>query len=148
MFSWQGTMLDGGRMTAPCPETDFIPYRNYGDRSICLRFYVTSEIQYLLLRFLEYHIGEANGHEAQIATHRLFEVVLLFNSKEKVDDFSKYIHRHLGRFDELVEQQKCRVIEDETPKAAEIMAQKICNSEVLLKMQSEWEIFCRQNECF
>lgn len=47
MFSWQCTMLDGGRMTAPCPETEFIPYRSYGARSICLRFYVASEIQYI-----------------------------------------------------------------------------------------------------
>ncbi len=148
LFSCQSTDIDGHRMTVPCPVSEYIPYRSYGDYDIFMKYYIVDSFEYLLLKFFEFHIGEANGHEAQIATHRLFEVVLLFNSKEEVDDFSKYIHRHLGRFDELVEQQKCRVIEDETPKAAEIMAQEICNSEVLLKMQSEWEIFCRQNECF
>lgn len=77
-------------MTAPCPETKYIPYRNYSDPNICLRYYVTSDFLYLLLRFLEYHIGNANGNEAQYATRRLLDVVLLFDSNEDAEDFAKY----------------------------------------------------------
>lgn len=149
LFSGQSTELDGHRMTAPCPETEYIPYRNYGDPDICLRYYTTDSLQYLLLRFLEYHIGNANGQEAQIATRRLLEVVLLFDNKNDVEDFSTYVNRHLGSFDELVSQEKPRHIEDENPKAAEIIAKEICNSQALVKMQKNWKVFCEENsnEC-
>ena len=93
-------------MTAPCPETKYIPYRNYSDPNICLRYYVTSDFLYLLLRFLEYHIGNANGNEAQYATRRLLDVVLLFDSNEDAEDFATYIHRHLGTFDSKVLEQR------------------------------------------
>ena len=85
IFSCQITDLDGHRMIAPCPERAFIPYRSYGERNICLRYYITSELYYLLLRFLEHQIGDANGQEAQIATSRLLEVVLVFDSQEDME---------------------------------------------------------------
>ena len=138
MFSWQCTMLDGGRMTAPCPETEFIPYRSYGDRSICLRFYVTSDIQYLLLRFLEYHLGEANGQEAQISTRRLLAVIPVFETKDDVVDFKEYVHRHLGKFDELVSNQRKPLIEGESNRAAEALAEDYMRSESLVEMQKSW----------
>ena len=79
---------------------------NYGDPNICLRYYVTSGLKYLLLRFLEYHIGNANGHEAQYATQRLLDVILLFESDEDVEDFAIYVHRHLGSFDDKLSKQR------------------------------------------
>ena len=149
LFSCQSTDLDDHRMTAPCPETEYIPYRNYGDPNICLKYYTTDSLQYLLLRFLEYHIGNAHGQEAQIATRRLREVVLLFDDKNDVEDFSTYVNRHLGSFDELVSQEKPRHIEDENPKAAEIIAKEICDSQALVKMRKKWLAFCEENnnEC-
>lgn len=144
LFSCKSTELDGHRMTAPCPETEYIPYRNYGDPNICLRYYTTDSLRYLLLRFLEYHIGNVNGREAQIATRRLLEAVLLFDDKKDVEDFSTYVNRHLGNFDELVAQENPCHIEDENPKSAEIIAKELCNSQVLAKMQEKWLTFCEK----
>lgn len=145
LFSCQVTDLDGHRMIAPCPEMEFIPYRNYGDPKICLRYYVTSELQYLLLRFLEYHMGDANGKEAQIATRRLLEVVLLFESQEDVEDFAIYVHRHLGAFDSEVQAQQEPYIANETENAKRVLSQKIRNSLALKEMQPKWEKFRLDN---
>ena len=145
LFSCQSTDLDGHRMTAPCPEMAFIPYRNYSDPHICLRYYITSELRYLLLRFLEHHIGDANGKEAQIATRRLLEVVLLFDSQDEVEDFVTYIHRHLGAFDSKVLTQRPPHIANETDTAKKVLAKEICNSLALKEMQPEWKRFCQQN---
>jgi len=145
LFSCQITELDGHRMTAPCPETKYIPYRNYSDPNICLRYYVTSDFLYLLLRFLEYHIGNANGNEAQYATRRLLDVVLLFDSNEDAEDFATYIHRHLGTFDSKVLEQREPYIANETDMAAKALAQEIRNSQALKEMQPEWELFRLEN---
>ena len=145
LFSCQSTDLDGHRMTAPCPEMAFIPYRNYGDPDICLRYYVTSELRYLLLRFLEHHIGDANGREAQIATRRLLEVVLLFDCEEDVEDFTTYVHRHLGAFDSKVASRREPHIENETDRAKKVLAQEIRNSQAMKEMQPEWEKFRAEN---
>lgn len=146
LFSCQSTDLDGHRMTAPCPEMAFIPYRNYSDPNICLRYYVTSELRYLLLRFLEHHIGDANGREAQIATRRLLEVVLLFDCKDDVENFVTYVSRHLGSFDSKVASQREPYIENETDTAKKVFAQEIRNAQALKEMQPEWIKFKTENE--
>lgn len=145
LFSCQITELDGCRMTAPCPNTEFIPYRNYSDPKISLRYYVITELPYLLLRFLEHHIGNANGYEAQYATRRLLEVVLLFGSDEDVVDFATYVHRHLGAFDSKVSKQRKPSIANETDMTEEVLAKEICNSKALKEMQPEWEQFKIEN---
>jgi len=141
LFSCQITALDGYRMTAPCPEMKFIPYRNYSDPTICLRYYVANEMCYLLLRFLEHHIGNANGNEAQYATRRLLDVVLLFDSDEDAEDFATYVHRHLGAFDGMVSKQREPYIAGETDIAKKALAEEIRNSLALKEMQPEWEQF-------
>ena len=146
LFSCQSTDLDGHRMTAPCPEMAFIPYRNYNDPDICLRYYVTSELQYLLLRFLEHHIGDANGREAQIATRRLLDVVLLFDCQDDVEDFVTYISHHLGSFDSKVASQREPYIENETDTAKKVLIREIRNAQALKEMQPEWNKFKIENE--
>ena len=146
LFSCQSTDLDGRRMTAPCPEMVSIPYRNYNNTNICLRYYVTSEMRYLLLRFLEHHIGDANGKEAQSATRRLLEVVLLFDCKDDVEDFVMYVSRHLGSFDSKVASQREPYIENETDTAKKVLAQEIRNAQALKEMQPEWIKFKTENE--
>ena len=145
LFSCQSTDLDGHRMTAPCPEMTFIPYRNYSDPNICLRYYITSEMRYLLLRFLEHHIGDANGKEAQIATGRLLEVVLLFDYQDDVEDFVTYVSRHLGGFDSKVASQREPYIENETDTAKKVLSQEIRNAQALKEMQPEWIKFKTEN---
>lgn len=146
LFSCQSTDLDGHRMTAPCPKTKYITHRKYGDLSICLKYYVVGSLQYLLLRFFEYHIGNVNGQEAQFATRRLLDVVLLFDEESDVESFSTYVSRHLDSFDEFVSQQKKRYIEDENPKVAEVLAKEIANSQALVKMQEKWHEFRENND--
>ena len=70
---------------------------------------------------------------------------MLFDDKNDVEDFSTYVNRHLGSFDELVSQEKLRHIEDENPKVAEIIAKEIRNSQALVKMQKNWKVFCEEN---
>lgn len=106
---------------------------------------MTSDFLYLLLRFLEYHIGNANGNEAQYATRRLLDVVLLFGSNEDAEDFATYIHRHLGTFDSKVLEQREPYIANETDMAAKALAQEIRNSQALKEMQPEWELFRLEN---
>ena len=122
-----------------------IPSRHYSDPNICLRYYVTSDLLYLLLRFLEHHIGNNNGNEAQYATRRLLDVVLLFDSNEDAEDFATYIHRHLGTFDSKVLEQREPYIANETDMAAKALAQEIRNSQALKEMQPEWELFRLEN---
>lgn len=114
-------------------------------KNIIVRYYVTSDFLYLLLRFLEYHIGNANGNEAQYATRRLLDVVLLFDSNEDAEDFATYIHRHLGTFDSKVLEQREPYIANETDMAAKALAQEIRNSQALKEMQPEWELFRLEN---
>lgn len=128
LFSCQITELDGHRMTAPCPEITTISYRNYNDPKICLRYYVTGELCYLLLRFLEYHIGNLNGKEAQEATRRLLNVTLLFDSSEDVRDFVTYVHLHLGTFDDKVSKQQNPPIVGEMDIARRVLAKEIRDS--------------------
>lgn len=111
----------------------------------CLRYYVTSDLLYLLLRFLEHHIGNNNGNEAQYATRRLLDVVLLFDSNEDAEDFATYVHRHLGTFDGKVLEQREPYIANETDTAAKALAQEIRNSQALKEMQPEWEQFRLEN---
>lgn len=113
--------------------------------NICLRYYVTSDLLYLLLRFLEHHIGNNNGNEAQYATRRLLDVVLLFDSNEDAEDFATYVHRHLGTFDGKVLEQREPYIANETDTAAKALAQEIRNSQALKEMQPEWEQFRLEN---
>ena len=140
LFSCQITHLDGHRMTAPCPESKFIPYRKHRE-SIHLKYYVTDSIQYFLLKFLEFHIGNANGQEAQWATRKLLEVVLLFECLDDVEDFAAYVNNHLGAFDNKVFNQRKPYIADETDTAKEILVKEICNSLALKEMLSEWKQF-------
>ena len=106
---------------------------------------MTSEIQYLLLRFLEYHIGEANGQEAQIATRRLLAVIPVFETEEAVEDFKEYVHRHLGKFDELVNNQRKPLIEGESERATEVLTEDYMRSESLVEMQKSWLEFREKN---
>ena len=132
-------------MIAPCPEIKFIPYRNYSDPNICLRYYVTDELPYLFLRFLEHHIENLNGNEAQYATRRLLDVVLLFDSNEDVEGFATYVHHHLRAFDGKVSEQREPYIADETEVAKKALAAEICNSLALKAMQPAWEQFRAEN---
>ena len=145
LFSCQITALDGYRMIAPCPEIKFIPYRNYSDPNICLRYYVTDELPYLFLRFLEHHIGNLNGSEAQYATRRLLEVVLLFDSNEDDEGFATYIRHHLGAFDGKVSEQRAPYIANETEVAKKALTAEIRNSLALKSMQPAWEQFKAEN---
>ena len=95
---------------------------------------------------MEHHIGDAIGHDAQIATRRLLNVVLLFDSQDEVDDFIAYIHRHLGAFDSKVSTQRPPHIANETDTAKKILAKEISNSLALKAMQPEWKQFCLENK--
>ena len=100
----------------------------------------------MLLRFLEHHIGDANGREAQIATRRLLDVVLLFDDQDDVEDFVTYVSRHLGGFDSKVASQREPYIENETDTAKKVLAQEIRNAQALKEMQPEWIKFKTENE--
>lgn len=139
LFSCQSTELDGHRMTAPCPKSEFISYRRFVDPNIHLKYYTVNSLRYLLLKFLEYQIGENNGHEAQIATKRLFDVVLLFDTEDDINNFSIYVKRHLNRFDELVSKQPKHIVLNETQLAADEIEKEIRNSFALKEMHNEWK---------
>lgn len=144
LFSCQITHLDGHRMTAPCPESKFIPYRNYRE-NILLKYYTVDSLQYLLLKFLEFHIGSSNGQEAQWATRKLLDVVLLFDSIADVEEFSKYINSHLGMFDATVDKQRETYISNETDTAKKVLAKEIRDSLALKELQPKWEQFRIEN---
>ena len=80
-----------------------------------------------------------------MATRRLLDVVLLFDSNEDAEDFATYVHRHLGTFDGKVLEQREPYIANETDTAAKALAQEIRNSQALKEMQPEWEQFRLEN---
>lgn len=125
-------------MMAPCPESEFIHYRRHGE-NIHLKYYVTDSIRYLLLRFLEHHIGESNGLEAQDATRKLLDVVLVFDTENNMKTFSNYIATHLNDFNIVVSNQREAYIRDEEELAKKELAKEIRNSWALKKMQREWD---------
>lgn len=139
LFSCQSTDIDGHRMTAPCPESKYISRHNYDYPKIYFKYYIFDSLRYLLLRFFEFHIGKANGQEAQIATRNLLGVVLLFDTELDIQSFCTYVNTHMDNFDRLVSQQKKYPIFNETKKAAEIIAMEISHSQALVKMQKEWK---------
>lgn len=139
LYSCQVTDLDGHRMTAPCPEWMFIKYRNYGDPDICLKYYAKTSLLYLLLRFLEEKIGDNNGGEAQIATRRLLDVVLLFDDEDAVMSFKAYMRYHLGMYDELYAKQRQPYIADPDECVVEIESKRICDAHTAKEMQVRWE---------
>lgn len=138
LFSCQCTGLDGERMTAPCPDSIFIhPLRKSGD-IIGIYYYATDSIKYLLLRFLEQKIGEGNGCEAQIATNRLFRVVLLFDSDNSAECFKEFIIDNLSDFRKITKSQRPYPISDETELAASVISKEIQECEALVEMQKIW----------
>lgn len=138
LFSCQLTHLDGHRMTAPCPQSKFISSFKF-DETIFLKYYIIDSLEYLLLRFLEHHIGNANGQEAQIATRKLLEVVLLFDKNDDIEDFSEYVNYNLKTFYEIVSKQNEPYIFDETESAKKVIKKEIRESYALKEFQNKWK---------
>ena len=138
LYSCQSTYLDGGRMTAPCPDRIFISDWKTHDDTICIYYYLTASIKYLLLRFLEYKIGNCNGYEAQYATSRHLSFVLLFDSDDNAMRFKEFIIDNLSDFREMVKSQKQYQIFDETELAASVISKEIQKCEALVEMQKLW----------
>jgi hypothetical protein len=139
LFSYPITALDEHKMTAPCPEKEVISFNSFKDHGIGLRYYVTSEFPYLLLRFLEHHMGDANGGDAQIATRKLLRVVLLFDDRDEIDTFSSYVLCHLDDFKKRAEKQLIPHIDNETKLAEKVLAQEIRDAKALKEMYQEWK---------
>ena len=138
LFSCQSTVLDGGRMTAPCPDSIFISnWHNHND-IIGIYYFATDSIKYLLLRFLERKIGKCNGREAQFATSKLLSVVLLFDSDNSAESFKNYIIDNISNFKETAKNQTPYPISDETELAASVIAKEIQECEALVEMQKTW----------
>ena len=138
LFSCQCTGLDGGRMTAPCPDSIFISKWQTRDGIIGIYYYSKDSIKYLLLRFFECKIGKNNGREAQIATARLLSVVLLFDLENDAERFKEYIIDNLSDFRKIAKSQKSYPISDETELAARVIAKEIQECEALVEMQKTW----------
>ncbi|MBQ7931110.1 MAG: hypothetical protein IJ334_08865, partial [Clostridia bacterium] len=85
----------------------------------------TSDLYYILLRFLETKIGDDNGYEAQIATRKLLDVVLLFTDHNEVEDFKEYVSRHYGMYDDLVSKERKPYISDPSEKVVEVETKRI-----------------------
>ncbi|MGN1068770.1 MAG: hypothetical protein ACI4P5_00020 [Candidatus Fimadaptatus sp.] len=65
---------------------------------------------------------------------------------ELVDELRRtYVHRHLGKFDELVNNQRKPLIEGESERAAEVLAEDYMRSECLVEMQKSWQEFHEKN---
>ena len=125
LYSCPSTDLDGGRMTAPCPDSIFISEWQTHDEIIGIYYFSTDSIKYLLLRFLEYKIGKCNGHEAQTATYKLLSFVLLFDSDNSAECFKEFIIDNLSDFREIAKSQKPYPISNETELAAKKKAADI-----------------------
>ena len=138
LYSCPSTDLDGGRMTAPCPDSIFISEWQTHDEIIGIYYFSTDSIKYLLLRFLEYKIGKCNGHEAQTATYKLLSFVLLFDSDNSAECFKEFIIDNLSDFREIAKSQKPYLISNETELAAKVIAKEIQECEALVEMQKIW----------
>jgi len=138
LFSCQVTALDGHRMIAPCPQWGYIGHKSNGEYKISFKYYVRTGLEYSLLRFLETKLGSQNGQEAQSATQRLMEVVLLFENEDEAEEFIDYVGCHLDAYDKLVSSQKAHYIDTPSKCVAEIASKQILGSYSLKMLQKEW----------
>lgn len=103
------------------------------------KYYIKTTLNYILLRFLQTKIGADNGGEAQIATRKPLEVVLLFEDEIEMADFKSYVFRNLKNFDELISKQKIKNVYDNSECVAKFEIKKISESYVLKSMHKEWK---------
>ena len=135
LYSCQTTDIDGHRMTVPCPVWEYIKYGRPVDSDICMCFYTRDSLKYLLLCFLENKIGSNNGGEAQIATRKHLETILLFEDDDAKDDFLIKLVRRFDEFDALFAEQREPYIESDSSKVKEIESKRIRDGRVLKLLQ-------------
>ena len=87
--------------------------------------------------FLENKIGSNNGGEAQIATRRHLEAILLFEDDDTKNDFLVKLVRHFDEFDKLFDEQRVPYIESDSPKVKEIESKRIRDGHVLKLLQQK-----------
>lgn len=138
LFSCQVTDLDGRRVTVPCPTRGTIKWGNGYRDTIYFKYYLKTDLQYILLCFLQMKLDADNGGEASIATRTLLEAVLLFEDEREVKSFEHYVSQHLQHFNELVSQQTIIEIADQPEHIRKEMAKRICDSYALKIMENEW----------
>lgn len=136
LFSCQCTGLDGGRMTAPCPDRLFISDFEHRRKTIWIYYYSVDSIKFHLLRFLMKKIGSENGQEADNATNRLLSVVLLFEDEADTEMFKDYVSENRSLFDQLTEKQLMPYIEDEPEQNIPILSQEIRECKALIEMRN------------
>lgn len=136
LFSCQCTGLDGERMTAPCPDILSISDSGQQRKIIWIYYYSVDSIKFHLLRFLMKKIGSQNGKEADNATGRLLDVVLLFEDETDAEQFKNYVSENRLLFDELTGKQLFPYIKDETEQNIPIFAQEIREYKALIEMRN------------
>ena len=136
LFSCQCTGLDGGRMTAPCPDRLFISDFEHRRKTIWIYYYSIDSIKFHLLRFLMKKIGSENGKEADNATGRSLNVVLLFEDAADAEKFKDYVSENQSLFDQLTGKQLMPYIENEPEQNIPILAQEIRECKALIEMRN------------
>lgn len=74
-----GVLLDGGRYTTPCPETDYIKFSNDYD-FISYKYMIKGSLIYKLYEF--FYVNEKSS-ESDTSRDKYMEVILLFESDEE-----------------------------------------------------------------
>lgn len=139
LFSCQITALDGYRMKAPCPQWEFLYRKEDDECPVVYKYYTMDAMEYRLLRFLEYKMNLDNGYEAKIATERLLEVVLLFESEKEQKQFNRYVQENFDEFDALIEKMQFQKVYGANEGVSAVDAERIRNSQALKQMQNKWK---------
>lgn len=87
LFTCEGINLDGGRYFTPVPETSGISIGSISKWDIIFKYFIKNTLLHEIHEF--YYVPD--GDEADTSHNRFMECVLLFDSKEELENFKEYV---------------------------------------------------------
>ena len=100
IYSHQYVVLDGGRYITSVPEWGFLEIVERSSVDYVYKYFVKEQYNYLLHEFL----FDDENREARMAKNRLYEKIIIYNSKKERELFEGYILNNKEKFIELVKQ--------------------------------------------
>lgn len=87
LFTCEGVILDGGRYFTPVPKTSGITIDSISKWDVAFKYFVKNTLLHEIHKF--YY--NPDGDEADTSHNRFMECVLLFYSKEELENFKEYV---------------------------------------------------------
>ena len=131
LYSNQYVVLDSGRYITSVPKWEFIKFDYNRDNRYCLKYYIKTEIEYKLHKFL----FDNSNEDAVYAHNNFMEGVVVFNDEMEKEDFMEYLYLNRKDFEERVEKLKdnysyitCRTENEKREVIKRLNSNKVANA--------------------